>query len=153
MSAALLDVNVLVTLLWRPHAFHRAAMKWFVHNDKHGWATCSLTQAGFVRVVSNPGVDAAAPTPAKALGLLKASTESNSYHQFWADTIPLTAIGASLQNRIRGHNQITDAYLLAMAIHRNATLVTFDARMQSLAPKGSAEHDALVILHPEKRPG
>jgi len=148
LSAALLDVNVLVTLLWHTHAFHSAAMKWFVKNDKQGWATCSLTQAGFVRVVSNPAVDAAAPTPARALGLLKASTDSNSYHKFWADTIPLTAIEASLQNRIRGHNQITDAYLLAMAVHRKATLVTFDERMQSLAPRGSAEYGALIVLRP-----
>jgi uncharacterized protein len=148
LSAALLDVNVLVTLLWHPHAFHQAAMKWFSNNGKHGWATCSLTQAGFVRVVSNPAIDAAAPMPAKALGLLKASTQSNPYHEFWADTVPLTSIGDDLRNRIHGHNQITDAYLLAMAIHRNATLVTFDSRMQALAPKGSAEHHALVILRP-----
>lgn len=148
MSVALLDVNVLVTLLWSPHALHRAAMKWFLQNSRHGWATCSLTQAGFVRVISNPSVDAAAPSPAKALGLLKLSTESNPYHRFWGDAIPITAIEPDLRNRIRGHNQITDAYLLAMSIHHNSTLVTFDARMQSLAPKGSAEYDALIVLRP-----
>lgn len=143
-----MDVNVLVTLLWRPHAFHKAAMGWFSRNAAYGWATCALTQAGFVRVLSNPVVDAAAPTPAKTIELLKSSTETNPHHQFWPDPIPLTAISPNLRDRIRGHNQITDAYLLGLAMHRKALFVTFDLKMQSLAPKGSEEYDALVLLHP-----
>lgn len=148
MTEALIDVNVLIALLWRPHAFHQPAMRWFSQQGKHGWATCSHTQAGFVRVLSNPAVNTSAPTPAKALALLKSSTEMNPYHRFWIDSLPLTAISVNLQNKIRGHNQITDAYLLALAIHHKARLVTFDTGIQSLAPKGSPEYDALVILRP-----
>jgi toxin-antitoxin system PIN domain toxin len=146
LSATLLDVNALVALHWRPHAFHRAVMNWMAQNGEKGWATCSLTQAGFVRILSTPAFHPSAPSPVKALALLRTSTESQPLHQFWSDTLPLTAIGPKLRDRIQGHKQVPDAYLLAMACHHNSTLVTFDARMQSLAPKGSAEFDALLVL-------
>jgi hypothetical protein len=148
LSAALLDVNVLLALHWRPHAFHQAAMHWLVRNGNNGWATCSLTQAGFVRILSNPSFHPSAPSPAKALDLLKTSTESNPHHQFWTDTLQITAIRPDLTGRIQGHKQVPDAYLLAIAICHKAALVTFDARMRSLAPKGSKEFDAVVILRP-----
>jgi len=123
-------------------------MNWFDQNQDQPWATCSLTQAGFVRVISNPVIDAAAPTQAEAIALLKLSTDSNIHHQFWADTLPLTAISPSLRDRIRGHNQVTDAYLLALAIHNDGRFVTFDRGVESLAPKDSPEHDVLLILKP-----
>lgn len=121
-------------------------MDWLVRNDKDGWATCSLTQAGLVRILSTPAFDAGAPSPAKVIELLKTSTESDPHHQFWTDTFPLTAISPTLRNRIRGHKQVTDAYLLAFAADHQAKVVTFDSRMRSLAPEGSAEYDTLVIL-------
>ena len=148
MSVALLDVNALLALHWRSHKFHNAAMKWFAANGKNGWATCALTQVGFTRVLSNPSFDAAAPPPAKALELLANSTTSNPNHQFWPDTLPLSGIGSTLRKRIQGHNQLVDAYLLALAMQHHGYVATFDSRMQSLAPQGSPEHDALVILHP-----
>jgi toxin-antitoxin system PIN domain toxin len=123
-------------------------MSWFDQNQNQPWATCSLTQAGLVRVISNPVIDAAAPTQAEAIALLKLSTESNTHHQFWSDTHPLTAISPSLRDRIRGHNQVTDAYLLALTIHNDGRFVTFDRGVESLAPKGSPEHDVLLILKP-----
>jgi hypothetical protein len=123
-------------------------MAWFALNGKLGWATCPMTQAGFVRVLSNPAFDPAAPPMSRALELLSASTESNPHHQFWSDAIPLSRIGADLSQRIQGRNQITDAYLLALAIHHHGHFVTFDSRMESLAPKGSSEHKALLILRP-----
>ena len=148
MSVALLDVNVLLALHWRPHAFHSAAMKWFGQYEKDGWATCSLTQAGFVRVLSNPAFDKMAPPPAGAIELLKSSTEANPHHRFWTDTLPLSSITGALRSRIQGPNQITDAYLLALSMHNNGRLVTFDYRMQSLAPPGSPELAALHVLRP-----
>ena len=148
MSIALLDVNALIALHWRPHIFHQAAMEWFAQNGKGAWATCSLTQAGFARVLSNPRFDATAPPPAKALELLRASTEANPHHRFWTDTIPLSRISGALRSRIQGHQQIMDAYLLSLAMHNHGCVATFDTRMEALAPKGSPEHDVLVILRP-----
>jgi toxin-antitoxin system PIN domain toxin len=123
-------------------------MNWFAQNAKDGWATCSITQAGFVRVLSNPAIHPSAPSPAKALAVLQVSIKSNPHHEFWTDNPPLTAISSTLQDRMRGHKQVTDVYLLAIAIHRKGKLVTFDYRTQSLAPKGSDEYNSLQILHP-----
>jgi predicted nucleic acid-binding protein len=78
--------------------------------------------------------------------LLQKATEASRNHEFWADDLPLSALGDPLKQRLRGHKQVTDAYLLALAIHRKGKLVTFDTRVRTLAPEGSAEADALVIL-------
>jgi toxin-antitoxin system PIN domain toxin len=62
----LLDVNALVALAWDSHVHHAAMRTWFAANAGRGWATCPITESGFVRVSSNPkvlpspiGVDAA----------------------------------------------------------------------------------------------
>jgi len=66
-------------------------------------------------------------------------------HRFWMDDLPLSAVGTRWQNRL-GPKQITDAYLLALAIQHRGKLVTFDRRILQLAPEGSVERDALEIL-------
>jgi toxin-antitoxin system PIN domain toxin len=142
----LLDINVLLALHWRPHVLHEAAILWSKQDNRKDWATCSITQIGFVRVLSNPSFDPSAPSPAKAAELLRASTETNRLHQFWSESIPVTAMTTGLRNRLRGHKQVTDAYLLALAMHHRGTFVTFDTRIRSLAPVGSEESRALVIL-------
>ena len=148
MSVALLDVNVLVALFWASHAQHPAAMKWFALNAKDGWATCPLTEAGLVRVLSNPKAHSMAPSASRAIELLKASTESHPQHEFWMDEIPVGGIPVVIRQRIQGHQQINDAYLLALAIHHKGVLVTFDSGMGSLAPSGSAESRSLLVLKP-----
>jgi predicted nucleic acid-binding protein len=54
IRTALLDVNVLVALFDPDHVHHEVAHDWFADNGPRGWATCPLTESGFVRVVSNP---------------------------------------------------------------------------------------------------
>jgi predicted nucleic acid-binding protein len=77
--------------------------------------------------------------------LLQTATESGRNHHFWSDDLPLSALRARWSKGL-GHKQVTDAYLLALAIHNNASLVTFDSRIGALAGDGNAEHEALVIL-------
>jgi toxin-antitoxin system PIN domain toxin len=148
VTECLLDVNVLVGLLWRRHTLHRSAMEWFTNHASDGWATCPITQAGFVRIVSNPAIDPMAPSIPKAIDLLRVATRQKSHHRFWADDLSLTEISSGVRTRMQGLKQITDAYLLALAIGHNARFVTFDRGILSLAPQGSAEHSALVILQP-----
>ncbi len=146
MSVALLDVNALLALLWENHKFHARMAHWFARNQNRGWATCPITQQGFVRIVSNVAYMKPAPGVRSALDLLQKTTEASINHEFWADDLPLYALSASVRQHLQGHNQITDAYLLALAAHRRGRLVTLDYRMEALAPKGSAEYDTLVIL-------
>jgi predicted nucleic acid-binding protein len=77
--------------------------------------------------------------------LLQTATESGRNHHFWSDDLPLSALRARWSKGL-GHKQVTDAYLLALAIHNHASLVTFDSRIGALAGDGNAEHEALVIL-------
>jgi toxin-antitoxin system PIN domain toxin len=146
VNIALLDVNALLALLWENHMFHAPMARWFVSNERRGWATCPLTEQGFVRIVSNAAYIKPAPKVASALDLLQKTTEANKHHEFWADDLPLSALSTSIRQRLQGHQQITDAYLLALAIQHHGKLVTFDRRILHLAPEDSVERDALEIL-------
>ena len=53
---ALPDINVLLALAWSNHAHHDAAHRWFARDATAGWATCLLTQTGFLRLSLNPQV-------------------------------------------------------------------------------------------------
>jgi predicted nucleic acid-binding protein len=50
---------------------------------------------------------------------------------------------AGFVSRVRGHQQVTDAYLLGLAIRENAQLVTFDKGIQYMA---GAEFSRNVLL-------
>jgi hypothetical protein len=145
VSVGLLDVNALIALLWEEHPFHRRCAEWFVHSAKAGWATCPITESGCVRVLCTPAFTANPPSVQAAIRMIKTATESGREHRFWMDDLPLSAVGTRWQNRL-GPKQITDAYLLALAIQHRGKLVTFDRRILQLAPEGSVERDALEIL-------
>lgn len=146
MSIALLDVNALLALLLENHMFHAKIAKWFAGRKDRGWATCPITQQGFVRIVSNPAYVRPAATVRSAIDLIQTTTEVNTYHHFWSDTLALANLDATIRQCLRGHKQMTDAYLLSLAIHHRGKLVTFDTRMVALAPVGSEARDALEIL-------
>jgi toxin-antitoxin system PIN domain toxin len=145
MSVYLLDINVLVALLWTNHEQHAIARDWFKSHHKSGWATCPLTQAGFVRVSSNPRVFRDAPLPAKALEVLQANLKGPA-HRFWKDEIGFGQAVAPFATRLAGHQQITDAYLLGLAIRKRGVLATFDTGIASLATEGSIHRKSLEFL-------
>lgn len=142
----LLDLNVLIALAWPSHLHHAAAHQWFAQNQADGWATCPITQAGFVRLSSNPKFVAEAVEPQAALQLLKQIT-SLPNHQFWADDVALTE-PAFPAKHLMGHRQITDAYLLGLAIHHQGCLATFDQGIEHLLPqKFLREQHVALIQH------
>jgi predicted nucleic acid-binding protein len=105
-----------------------------------------MTEMGFVRILTNRAFSPNAPKWAEAVTILHKHTNGSPNHSFWQDSISIAELDRMLGSRIKGPNQITDAYLLTLAIHHKGRFVTFDHRTQSLAPKDSAEHDVLVIL-------
>src|ERR1700739_2018682 len=117
MNGSLLDVNVLVALLWPDHTFHELVQGWFGRNARRGWATCPITQAGFVRIVSNPAFSVRAVSPSDALQALDLTLQHPA-HQFWADDVPLSDALNVFEEPPLGHQQITDAYLLGLAINK-----------------------------------
>ena len=145
MKASLLDTSILVALLWPSHAQHESAVKWFTRHRARGWATCPLTEAGFVRVVSNPAFSRDAVSPTEAAGLLAANTAASD-HVFWPDDLTFVDATSYAGPRLVGHQQVTDAYLLGLAIRHDGALATLDGRIAALTQPKSAERKALDVV-------
>ena len=126
---ALLDVNALVALAWDSHVHHAAVRSWFARHSPRGWATCPLTESGFVRVSSNPKVLPAPIGVDAARGVL-ATLRGVDGHTFLADDVSLVDGDVP---RVLGHRQVTDAHLLTLARRRGVRLLTFDAGLAALA--------------------
>jgi toxin-antitoxin system PIN domain toxin len=148
MGAWLLDVNVLIATLWPPHDFHDSAMKWILAHRSEPWATCALTETGFLRVVTGRGFSEFAPSFEEAAEMLILDKQARGSHCFWPSEVSCEDLLSTFGDRISGHQQITDAYLLALAMHHGGRLLTFDQRMSRLAPEGTPEASALFILAP-----
>ena len=131
MNGYLLDVNVLIALFWPSHTHHDIARAWFEKRSKLGWATSALTQTSFVRIVSNPAFSANAVSPANARRLLEENIK-HRHHRYWADEVGFVKVTEAFADRLVGHRQVTDAYLLGLALHRRGILATFDAEIRSL---------------------
>lgn len=143
MNVALLDLNILTALLWPAHEHHQPAHRWFAARSHSGWATCPLTQLGFVRILSNPAFSRDALTPADAVALL-AENVAHPKHEFWPDGLQVPAAVRELDATLQGYRQLTDAYLLALAHRRKGVLATFDRGLRALA--GESFGTALEIV-------
>ena len=142
--SALLDVNFLVALAWPNHIHHEAAVTWFEDSHARGWATCPLTQSGFVRVSSNQKAVPEARTPMEAIVLLRELIALGS-HEFWADEIAIASSEYVDAQRIVGYRQVTDAHLLALARAHGGKLVTFDGGIGNVASEDVVA-DAVLVL-------
>jgi toxin-antitoxin system PIN domain toxin len=134
----LLDVNVIVALFWRSHVHYRPVHVWLAQRRHAGVRTCPITQAGFLRVVGSPrfSKDRWPVAEARAtLGELLGMEE----HLFWPDDLPLEE-ALEQAGAISGHQQVTDAYLLGIAIAHGGILATLDRGVFALAgAKGNVE--------------
>jgi hypothetical protein len=125
---ALLDVNALIALAWDSHVHHAAMRAWFTANSPGGWATCPITESGFVRVSSNAVVLPSAIGVGAARGVLSA-LRAHPDHSFLTDDVSMSDSDVPL---VAGYRQVTDAHLLTLARRRGVRLVTFDARILAL---------------------
>jgi len=123
---ALLDVNVIIALFDPDHAFHERAHAWWVAYKKQGWASCPLTENGAVRIMSHPGYSRMTQfTPGDLIDRLR-QFANQSDHEFWPDDISLRDEVIFAPERIHSSRQLTDLYLLALAVAHHGRLVTFD---------------------------
>src|SRR5215472_12618177 len=108
----LLDLNVLLAIAWPNHQFHPAAVA--ALSSQNRWATCALTQLGFIRLSSNPAAVATAKSPHQATALL-ARLVADSLHVY-LDSLPAPASEdwRDAFRKLLGHQQVTDAYLLRL---------------------------------------
>jgi uncharacterized protein len=138
MTAYLLDVNVLIALAWPEHRLHSVARAWFAQNSAKGWATCPFVEVAFVRIVSNPAFSARSISVAEAVDGLRMSLR-DSAHQFWPDSISFLEAAQLIEDRLTGHQQITDAYLVALAMKNRGKLATLDRGILKFAPARAVE--------------
>lgn len=140
---ALLDVNVLIALLDENHINHAKASAWLDGHIEYEWASSPLTQNGCVRILSQPGYP-------NTLGIVDAverlrEAVSTPHHQFVADDISLLDDAVVDTRNLSGPGQITDVYLLALAVAHGARLVTLD-KYVSLTTVRAAGQASLIVI-------
>ncbi len=134
----LLDVNVLIALIDPDHVAHDAAHRWFEGEGREAWATCPMTENAVIRIVGHhryPGAPGPPPVVAAIVGQLLALPG----HVFWPDDISLVASSHVDPAQIRTVGQVTDSYLLALAIAHAGRLATFDRRLSTNAVRGGRQ--------------
>lgn len=140
---ALLDVNVLIALLDEAHSLHAPAIEWFKQHGHQGWASCPITQNGCVRIMSHPGYSNTQPPHAIMTRLGEATQQPE--HEFWPDSVSLLHPEVADSSRIHGPRQLTDIYLLALAVQHGGRLVTFDKAIALDAVRGSQRKNLLAL--------
>ena len=142
---SLLDVNLLIALAWPNHVHHELALVWFQRSRGEGWATCPITQSGFVRVSSNQRVMPNAKTPQEAILLLRRIVALEN-HVFWTDETSLASSEFVDTRKLLGYRQVTDAHLLAIALKNRGRLATLDAGIRELVPPNHTKADVVRVI-------
>jgi uncharacterized protein len=136
----LLDVNVLVALTEPEHPHHKTVTKWFATSGLD-WGLCAFSEAGFLRVSTNPRVGF--HSVQESTTVLAELARLPGY-RFWPITTGWANLAAPFGERIFGHQQITDAYLLGLAVKENGVLVTTDKAIKYIAGPQYSHH--LLVL-------
>ena len=139
----LLDVNVLVALAFPDHQLNTRAHAWFRRESGREWATCALTQAGFLRQACRV-LGGSRAAIREALAGLERDCQ-NSYHEYWPVDTDLRELSASVRSRLIGPNQTTDMQLLMLAHRQKGQLAMFDRGLRELAA-GTRYSNSLLVL-------
>ena len=139
----LFDVNVLIALFDPRHIHHERAHSWWEQNRASGWASCPLTQNGFVRVLSQPGYPNSVAT-SEAIRILGEALCAQE-HAFWPDDVSIASSGRFRSERMLGPRQVTGLYLLSLAVQRSGRLATFDRTIPLSAVVGAASRHLAVL--------
>ena len=140
---ALLDVNVLIALLDADHIEHVTARAWLEREIDTGWASCPITDNGFVRILSQPRYPSPVP-PAEAIRRLE-QAKRTAQHEFWPCDASLLDGRLVDATRLHSARQVTDVYLLALAVAKGGRFVTFDRSIPLSAVFGAQRHQLVVL--------
>ena len=142
--AHLLDVNALIALSWPKHEHHASVQRWFARHAQGGWGSCAITQAGFVRITSQPGFGGQSKSIAEVMTVLRNLLEHPGHRLVPLD-FPFEAAIGVCTGGVVGHRQVTDAYLLTAAMCAGMKLLTFDSGLGTLL-SSSAERSTHIEL-------
>lgn len=143
MTVFLLDINILLGIAWEDQQAHATVFPWFQQTGRHQFATCGITQTGFVRISSSVRFG---PHPVSVKEAFQAldSFVAMPGHDFWPIELGLRAATAPFVDKLFGPMQLTDAYLLGLAIAKGGVLVTRDKAIPQIA--GSAFANNVLLL-------
>ncbi|WP_343602187.1 type II toxin-antitoxin system VapC family toxin [Mycobacterium sp.] len=140
---ALLDINVLLALLDSDHVDHERARAWVTGEIEHGWASCAITQNGFVRIISQPRYPSPI-SPSQAIDMLVRAT-GTPHHEFWLCTPSILDAHTIDRSRLHSSRQVTDAYLLALAVDNGGRFATFDRSIALNTVPGAGKRHLAVL--------
>ena len=136
---------MLIALFDPAHIHHDAAHRWFSAHRADGWATCPMTENGFVRVLSNPAYPGRRTTVPDAVARLRTLTAAED-QVFWPDEISLLEPGTVDPSRLGGHRMITDAYLVALAVANAGKVASFDRALPTGAVPGASDVTVSLLV-------
>ena len=143
MITYLLDVNLLLALGDPMHIHHEAAHGWFAEKGSQNWATCPVTENGFVRIASHPNYPNRPGDAHTVLEILRQFCSAEGHH-FWGEEISLREILRT--DVFFTHSQITDIYLLGLAVHKGGKLATLDQRILASLIEGGDQALELINI-------
>ena len=142
MTVYLLDINLLLALTDPMHVHHEPSHQWFAGKGQQAWATCPLTENGFIRIASHPNYPNRPGEVPAVFSILSRVCESPGHH-FWTEDLSILEILEP--DAIITHAQITDVYLLGLAVRKRGKLATLDQRIPADVVRGGSQALELVI--------
>jgi toxin-antitoxin system PIN domain toxin len=140
---SLLGVNVLLALLDSDHVDHGRADEWLDEHIATGWASCAITENGFVRILSQPRYPSPV-APSTAIALLD-HARAGGHHEFWSCDLSILDDHVIDRTRLHGARQVTDAYLLALATANRGRFVTFDRSLSPSSVRGATDANLTIL--------
>lgn len=140
MPAALLDANVLIAMVHAIHVHHATAQRWMGTQRNRRWASCAVTQLAFIRLGALPQIGGPDASPSRALDLLQVIV-ADPRHDYWSEAPSPLDLRSLRSVALVGHRQVTDAWLLGLAVERGASVATLDRGLHSFAlAEGLGKH-------------
>jgi toxin-antitoxin system PIN domain toxin len=141
---ALLDVNVWIALLDDAHQFSEEAYA-FIESPEARIATCPLVENGVIRIMAMPSYGRGGGLPMHQVRQRLQQACASLDHDFWPDDVSLRDDTLVDFSRVQGHQQVTDLYLLALAVRHGGRLVTFDRAVALSSVRGATAEHLLVL--------
>jgi uncharacterized protein len=113
----------------RKHVAHATAHRWLAEHLAEGLGFLSDNGEWLCASAHESALSGSGRGRRRARHVLAKleTAKSSGHHEFWPDDVSLTDAALFDRSRFRGHQQVTDAYLLAMAVKHGGCLVTFDS--------------------------
>lgn len=151
MARSLLDTSVLIALCDPSHSMHGAALAW-LGGVTEGVATCPIVENGAVRILSQPKYASGTPISTSSAVLAVCEIRNVPGYEFWADDVSVLDASVFDADALMGPAQVTDSYLLALAVKHDAALVTLDTRLMLSAVVGASRRNLHTLRSGELPP-